>query len=140
MRRAARGGDDSGALGGLIGARVARPRFPGPTSSPTPGTISRAGTPAIRSIGTAAVIAQTAIIEATPRSMPPTITTTAMPAVAKAKSGAARARLSRPGAPKEGLDQLGDARKQRQQRGKPERPGVFARKDGHATPTSAVRP
>ncbi len=88
----------------MSGTRVSTMSAPliSPMARPTPSTIIRAGTPAMRSIRTAAVTAQTAIMEATDRSMPPTMTTTAMAAVAKAKGRAERARLSSPGAPKLG--------------------------------------
>ena len=87
----------------MSGTRVTTISAPliNPMARPTERTIKAAGTPAIRSIKTAAVTAQTAIIEATERSMPPTMTTTAMPAVAKAKGSAARAMLSNPEAPKD---------------------------------------
>ena len=53
-------------------------------------------------IRTAAETEATAIIAAMDRSMPPAMTTTAIPQVASANGSAARARLSRPEAPKSG--------------------------------------
>ena len=73
-----------------------------PMPTPTPRVMSTAGTPPIIVMRTAAVTEQTAIIDATDRSIPPTITTTAIPAVAKANGRADRARVSKFGAPKLG--------------------------------------
>jgi hypothetical protein len=105
---------------------------------PTASVIRMAGTPPIVSIRTAAVTEQTAIIEATDRSMPPTITTTTMAAVAKAKGRAARARLSRPETPKFGwISRV--TQKHEQQRHQPQRPRVLAH-EAHAAPSVDVRP
>ena len=91
----------------ISGTRVTTIRVPlmAPIAAPRSKTHSttRADWPSLApSISRAAVTLHTAIIEARDRSMPPAITTTAMPRVAKAKGKAARPSESRPDMPKSG--------------------------------------
>ena len=85
-------------------APIARPR------RRTPRTISTDWPPEAPSMRTAPVTLAMDIIAAMERSMPPAITTIAIPTVARAKGNAARARLSRPEAPKSGWISLVVAR------------------------------
>jgi hypothetical protein len=110
-----------------------------PITMPTASVIRMAGTPPIVSIRTAAVTEQTAIMEATDRSMPPTITTTTMAAVAKAKGQGGPCKAFQARDAEIRLDQPGHGQKHEQQRHQPQRPRVLAH-EAHAAPSVDVRP
>ena len=82
----------------------------------------------------------TAIIEATERSMPPTSTTTVMPAVAKAKGSAARPSASKPDAPKPGWISLVTTASSDQQADEPEHPAAAGQQPDHASAPAPVSP
>jgi hypothetical protein len=85
------------------------------------------------------VTEQTAIIEATDRSIPPAMTTTAIAAVAKAK-GRARARGFRAAHAEARLDQPGHEEQEDEQGEEAERPGMAPHEVAHAAAAPARSP